>query len=197
LKVSQITPPAIEPISAEALAAHLNLPDDHDDITNGVLSGLISAARGLAEAITRRALMEQTWEYCLKEWPRYDNIILPFGKLKSVASVKYKSSAGVVVTLEADTDYIVETNGDSNGEILTPYGEPWPSESLYHSNPIVIRFVCGWPSQSAVPGAIQAAIKMLCTDMYENRGEAMASNTVENKTAEALLRSWRLWREYE
>ncbi len=92
-----------------------------------LLSAIITASREHVEDITRRALLTQTWDYYLDEFPCSDFIRLPFGNLQSVTSVKYKDSDGTETTLTENTDYIVETNGEGCGRIVLPYGETWPS----------------------------------------------------------------------
>ena len=159
-----------------------------------LLTAILKAAREHVEDWTRRALLTQTWDYYLDEWPSEDHIKLPFGNLASVSSVKWKDTDGTETTLTVTTDYLVETNGEGCGRVVLPYGVSWPSDALYPSNPITIRFVCGWTAAASVPYKIKAAIKLLCADLYEGRGEAVLGQTVtENKTVERLLASERLW----
>jgi uncharacterized phiE125 gp8 family phage protein len=134
----------------------------------------------------------------LNEWPEGDFIKLPFGNLQSVTSVSWKDTDGTETTLTALTDYLVETNGDGVGRIVLPYGGSWPSGELYPSNPIKIRFVCGWEAADDVPFKIKAAIKMVCSDLYENReGQSLNNLTYqENKTVQRLLASSRLFDEF-
>lgn len=159
-----------------------------------LLSDILTTAREHVEDITGRAILTQTWDAYLPEWPDGDHIILPFGNLQSVTSVSYKDSEGTETTLTATTDYLVETNGDQKGRIVLPYGMSWPSATLYPSNPIKIRFVCGWEEAADVPKRIKSAIKLICADLYENRGERTIGTIVtENKAAERLLYPVRLW----
>jgi len=172
---------------------------DHSTIEDTWLNDAISAAREHIEDITRRALLTQTWEYYLDQFPDKDFIRLPFGNLQSVTSVKYKDCDGTEHTMTVTTDYIVETNGDGCGRIVLAYGKSWPSVTLYPSNPITIEFVCGWTAASDVPRKIRHALLMICADLYENR-EAQSSSQFayqENKTVSALLASSRLWEEFE
>ncbi len=97
----------------------------------------------------------------------------------------------------ASNGYLVETNGDQCGRVVLPYGDTWPSDILYPSNPIVIRFVCGWTTAALVPSKIRTAIKMICADLYEGRGEVVQGQTViENKTVDRLIWLSRLWGEF-
>lgn len=117
--------------------------------------------------------------------------------IMTVASVKWKESDGIETTLVVGTDYLVETNGEPCGRIVLPYATPWPSGTLYPSNPITIRFVCGWTTAALVPATIKAAIKLLIAKLYEGRGEDTVGQTVmEDKTVGRLLESWRLRDEF-
>ncbi|MHB8110501.1 MAG: head-tail connector protein [Syntrophorhabdaceae bacterium] len=167
-----------------------------------LLTAIITAAREHVEDITRRALLTQTWYYYLDRFPDKDYIVIPFGNLQSITSIKYKDSDGTETTMTVTTDYIVETNGEGCGRIVLPYGVSWPSVVPYPSNPITIEFVCGWTAAASIPKKIIAAIKMICSDLYENRESQMLGNPnslayQENKTVSALLASARLWEEFE
>lgn len=165
-----------------------------------LLTALIQTAREYVEHVTRRALITQTWDYYLNGWPSGDAIILPFGNLQSITSLSYKDTDGTETTLVENTDYLVETNSDGFGRIVLPYGESWPSDDLYPSNPIKIRFVCGWTAASSIPSIIKTAVKMIVADMYENReGQIINPSTAtyqENKTVGRLLASSRLFGEF-
>lgn len=163
-----------------------------------LLTDIIAAAREHVEDITRRALLTQTWDYYLDEWPRADYIKLPFGNLATVTSISWKDTDGTETTLTVTTDYLVETNGEGCGRIVLPYGESWPSGSLYPSNPIKIRFVAGWTTAAGIPSKIRTAIKLVCADMYSNREGLVLANLTyqENPAVRRLLASARLWDEF-
>lgn len=190
----RVIAPVIEPVSLAEAKLHLRVDGTDDD---GLIDALITAAREHVEEITRRALLTQTWDYTLSEWPGGDYINLPFGNLQSVTSIKWKDSDATETTLTETTDYIVEKNGDQCGRVVLPYGGSWPSGQLYPSNPITIRYVCGWTTAAAVPRLIRVAVLMMMADMYEWRGEALVGQAViENKTVQRLLASSRLWDEF-
>jgi uncharacterized phiE125 gp8 family phage protein len=189
-----IAPPLIEPISLAELKLHLYVDDtDHDSM----LESILITAREHVENITGRYLLTQTQQYCLSGWPDKDYIKLPGGNLQSVSSIKWKDTDGTSTTLTLTTDYLVERNGAGIGRIVLPYGVSWPSGSLYPSNPITIEYVCGWTTAALVPYAIKAAIKLICADLYEMRGEpTIGQIVVENKAAKVLLASYKLWDEF-
>ena len=171
-----------------------------------LLTGLITSAREHVEKITSRRLLTQTWDYFLDHWPGYhpfqhlhgykNKITLPFGNLQNTAGVEpivsYLDSAGNNTILTVSTDYLVETNKDKYGAIVLPYGKSWPSTTLYPSNPITIRFVCGWISAALIPNSIKTAVKFVAEDLYYH-GER---HEVLDKTVRNLLLNHRLWREF-
>jgi len=173
----------------------LNEAETADD---DLLTALIQASREHVEDITRRALLTQAWYYYLDGFPAdKDFIKIPFGNLASVASIKYKDSAGTETTMTVTTDYLVETNGEGIGRIVLPYGVSWPSATLFPSNPITIEFTCGWTSAALLPQRIKSACLLLIADMYQNRGELIIGQSVtENKTVQRLLSSCRLFDEF-
>ncbi len=113
------------------------------------------------------------------------------------ARIEYYDTDGIATEIDVTTDYIMEFNDGSIGRIVLPYGQSWPSVTLYPSNPIQIRFYCGWLTAAAIPSAIRTAVKMIAADMYEMRGEpTLGLSVAENKTAERLLYPYRLWEEF-
>ena len=187
MRLVLVTGTAVEPVDLTAAKAHLRV--DHVD-EDDEIEGFITAARKHVEDWTRRALLTQTWDYSLAGWPSCNHITLPFGNLQSVTSVKWKDSDGTETTLTVTTDYLVENNGEQCGRIVLPYATPWPSGTLYPSNPITIRFVCGWTTPDLVPPTVLAGIKLVCAKLYEARGEDVVGQTVmEDKTVGRLLAS--------
>jgi uncharacterized phiE125 gp8 family phage protein len=165
---------------------------------DALLTDLIQAAREQVEDITRRALLTQTWDYYLDAFPQSNSFKIPFGNLQSVTHVKYTDSDGDQTTMTVSTDYIVETNAEYCGKIVLPYGTSWPSFTEYPSNPIVVRFVCGWTSAASIPSKIRSAVKMILTDLYNNRESSIfGSGRYEaNPAIVNLLSSSRLWDEF-
>ena len=160
----------------------------------------IQSAREHVEDITRRALLTQTWDYYLDAFPAYNSIKIPFGNLATVTHIKYTDSDGTETEMTVTTDYIVETNGTQCGRIVLPYGVSWPSFTAYPSNPIVIRFICGWTTAALLPRRIKTAVKMHLTDLWENRESQVFSTTMQpyaqNETVDAYLAPLRLWDEF-
>ena len=166
-----------------------------DATEDDLLTALITSARQHVEAITRRALITQTWDAFLDEFPGVPFIEVPFGKFQSVtaSSFTYTDSAGTTTIMVSTTDFLVDTSSDP-GRIILPYGVSWPSFTPYPVNPITFRFTCGYGATSAsVPAAIRTAIKMFAADLYEIRETQVVGQTLmQNKAAENLIETYRL-----
>lgn len=179
------------PLSAGVLTA------DPSTVENDLLNDLISTAREYVEDATRRALLTQTWDYYLDEFPSGYYITVPLGNLQSITHIKYRDASATETTLTATDDYVVELCGDQYGRIVLPYGKSWPRFIPYPSNPIVIRIVCGWTDASLIPAQIRTAVKMYAAKLYASRGEDIIGVSVtQDRTVDALIRNHRLWREF-
>jgi len=185
-----VVAPIIEPVGLAEMKTHLKATETalDEDITDAIVGG-----RETVETITRRALLTQTWDYCLNEWPDGDYIKLPLGCLQSSGlSVKWKDEDGTETTLTLTTDYLVETNGERIGRVVLPYGETWPSGTLYPSNPITVRFVAGWTTAALVPKNIKRAVMFAAEDVFFHGDR----HDVLKPIIDNLLATWRLWWEF-
>lgn len=195
MKVRLTTPPATEPITVEDAEMHLRLDSDVNDEAQYVTE-LISVARGMVESFTGRALITQTWEIYLADFPDRNFIVLPFGNLQSVTSVTTKNSVGDETVLTAMTQYLVDTS--EPGRIVLPYSGSWPSFTPYPVNAVKIVFVCGYVNAAAVPAGLKAALKLILSDLYENRESQLNGNSgyIQNTTAANLMYQYKLWNEF-
>lgn len=139
MALTLITAPTVEPVTATEAKAHLRVDTTDDDT---YITALIKAARQHGEDFTRRALILQTWELILDAWPSDDTIVIPLPPLRSIVSVKYKDSDGTESTLAA-SEYIVNT-GEEPGKVVLGYGKTWPSDTLYPTRAITVRFKAGY-----------------------------------------------------
>lgn len=185
-----VSAPAIEPILRAEAKLHLRI--DHADEDN-LIDSLASTARRHTElTILHRALLTQTWDYYLNEFPGSGIISIPLPPLQGISSIKYKDKDGVEATLSA-SKYIVDTQSEP-GRASLAYGESWPSFTPYPVNPIKITFVAGWTKAEDVPLEIRQAILLLVGHFYKNRelSTEQALNIVP-MAYDSLLASYRIW----
>lgn len=144
-----------------------------------LLTELIIDARIGVERDTGRKIITQTIDYFPPYFPAEDRIKLPFGNLQSIVSFTYKDMDGVEYTLVENTDFIVELNGTECGFVVLPHDGSWPSDDLYPSNPITIRYTCGYGATAdSVPATVKQAIKRMVVNSYMNRGDDVVGYTI-------------------
>ena len=178
-----VTPPAVEPITLAEAKLHLRLESTIDD---ALVTSMVTAARRMCEAQIKVACVTSTWDLSLDAYPSTlvapwtspyreiwvlgyrGAIAIPNPPLQSVTSLSYVDSAGVTRTLDPSAYQVVP---GTPGMVVPVYGTTWPS---YRVQPgaVVLRYVAGYGLAAAVPEAIKAAMKLLLTHLYENRGEA-------------------------
>lgn len=165
MPLSLVTAPEAEPISVEEALEHLRIDGTSDP---ALVYQHVRAARDLAEAVTKRALMRQTWKYFTDCWPDACGMELPKPPLASVTHVKYYDDDGTLQTL-ATSVYSVDTFSEP-GRITLAYNQTWPSHRPI-PNAIEVQYVAGYVTADRVPASIIAGMKLILGHLYENREE--------------------------
>jgi len=127
--------------------------DISDDDT--YIAGLVTAARVFWESMQGRALVLQTLDLVLDEWPQGDAILLPRSPLRSVASITYVDSDGITNTMSSG-DYVVDTASEP-GRVVLDYSESWPSETLRPGGAITVRYRAGY----AIPFTVAISTEII------------------------------------
>lgn len=176
-----VTGPAVEPISLATAKVNLRVDVDDDDT---FISGLIVTARRYVEAVSARALISQTWDYVLDDWPD-SPFTIPRPPLQSITSIKYVDEDGVEGTVDSG-DYVVDTFSEP-GRVALASDASWPSDTLQPIAGVRIRFVAGFGDEAAdVPETYTKAMDLLIGHWYENREAVATSGAVPKQLALAV-----------
>ena len=168
-----ITAPAAEPVSTSEAKSHLRVDTTADDTYIGTL---ITVARQNVESHLRRALISQTWEVVLDDFPA-GVIRLPKPPLASVTSIKYTDDEGNESTYSS-ANYVVDTDTEP-GRVVLKSGQTWPAVTLAAVNGVRVRYVAGYGAAgSNVPQAIRQAILLVIGSLYENREDVLVAQGV-------------------
>jgi uncharacterized phiE125 gp8 family phage protein len=162
--------PAAEPLSLAEAKAFLRVAHDDDD---ALIAALISAARGQIEALTRRALLSQTWRVVLDRWPASGRIVPRIGPLRSVSAARVFDSANMAHALDVQR-FVIDA---ASGVIATPcWSLPSPGRDLAG---IELDIEAGFGAlASDVPEPLRQAIRLLVSHWYDNRGIAAIGGSV-------------------
>lgn len=165
--------PQQQVVSLEEAKAHIHVDTAGDDLR---LSALILAATQRmdgARGILGRALMQQTWQIQLSDWPAsFIDLALP--PLIRVSSIAYLDGSGVQQTLDPSLYRVVNAGENRASRILRGINSTWPSVVVGQPDAVRVTFDAGYvddqsPSNNAVPEPIRQAIILLADEWY-NRG---------------------------
>ena len=205
-----VTPPLIEPVTADELRALLaetvdGLPYDQAD-------DLIATAREMIEETTGIAMISQTWRLVLDAWPSQraewwdgvrqgaiadingapDYVYLPRYPLASIASVTvYDEASNAASVVVADT-FDVDTY-QKPGRMVLRSGATWPI-ALRGSNAIEVDYIAGFGATAAsVPPTLRRAVKQVAAYLYSHTGDDCTPDDALG-AAGALLGAYRVKR---
>src|SRR5262245_5941707 len=152
-----------------------------DDAQNTEVEVWIRTARQQVEKDTELALLTQTVDVSLDEFPwGYDALVLNIAPIQSITYIKYYDASGTLQTW-ASTNYVVDTASIPPRVGLAVSGT-WPS-SLRTFQPGLIRLVAGYTSAPLVPDPLLHAMKLLIGCYSRDREPTSA----ERSTYDRLL----------
>lgn len=155
-------------ITTAQAVAHLR--ETSDGSTNDAYIDLLcTAAQDRIETYTNRRLTDVTYYFYLSDFPD-SGIVLPFSPVKGVTSVKYYDSSNVQQTLTNNTDYFYHIYEEPC--VIRPV-DTWPDVYEDRFDAIVVEFQTGYTAPDVCPEALKLAIKVLLTDLYQNRGSQL------------------------
>jgi uncharacterized phiE125 gp8 family phage protein len=156
-----LTPPASEPLTLVEAKAFLRVEHGDDD---DVITALIAAARQHVEAMTRRALLLQTWRFTLDAWPPSECFAPRIGPLTMLAAARIYDTGGD--THAIDTEQFVIDRG-ANVIVAPCLAIPVPGRAKAG---LELDVICGFGAAAEhVPGDLRQALRMLIAQWYDNR----------------------------
>lgn len=156
-----------EPVSLASAKSHLRVSGTDED---ALISSMIKTAREWCETYCGRCFIDSTYTLTMSGFPD-GPIVLPYGRVRSIESVKYHDENNSEITLSG---YRCDTN--SRIPYLAAPSSGWPS-ALDYPGSITVVYKAG-PTESNVvtdnPSVLVSAMLLLIDHFYANRG-AVAS----------------------
>jgi len=150
---------------------------------------LIKAARKVAEDITGRGFITQTWERVYDRFPAKE-IEIGMLPIQSITSLKYYDGAGDLQTLST-ADYVLDAD-TLPGWVLPAYGVSWPT-TFDMAQAVITRFVAGYGSTGlTVPAEIRMWISAQVGAAYDNPSGLMDGKAAALPFIDGLLDAYRL-----
>lgn len=181
-----LSAPALEPLTVAEAKSYLRVETGDDD---AVIASLIAAARSHVEAITRRALIAQTWRTVLDAWPPDGRLRLRSGPLRALIAARVFDADGNEASIDPAT-FVLDKAADV---IAAPaWALPQPGRAVAG---IEFDIQLGYGAAAAdVPDALRHAIRVLTAHWYDNRGQVAIGQSVPMMPAAvtAILNSFRV-----
>lgn len=179
--VTVVTQPTFEPVLLADAKLWLRI-ETADTDQDDVITLLITAMREYAEELTGRAFAERVLELRMDGFPSDGGVIeLPYPPLRSVSSISYVDSEGVLQTLDSSPTGWQEDNIAEPGRVMplsTATG--WPDTLSGELGSVRIRYRAGYPSAGAIPKKVRTWMQMRLTTLFENREQVVTGTIVSD-----------------
>lgn len=195
MTLTLIHAPTARPLTLAELKVHLAVEhDDHDAMIDQLLDAAIGHFDG-RDGWLGRALVEQTWELRLDDFPPCIEVPLP--PLLSVDSIEYLDASGDLQTL-ATAVYQVEPGGFRKALIAPALNRSWPA-TYGVRGAVRVTFTAGYARanddspavvEAGVPPPIVTALK-LQAEVYYGRNPDQAP--LLQAAADNLAGLYRIW----
>jgi uncharacterized phiE125 gp8 family phage protein len=178
-----LTPPVNEPLTLAEAKAFLRVEHGDDD---AVIIALIAAARVHVEAMTRRALLAQTWRFVLDAWPRDGRFAPRIGPLRELVAARLFDADGTVRDMDGES-FVVDVGANV---IAAPcFALPVPGRARAG---IALDVRCGYGADAAdVPADLRQAVRLLLAHWYDHR-VATADGALVPASVSALIAPYRM-----
>jgi uncharacterized phiE125 gp8 family phage protein len=190
IKYKVKTAPTIHPVTLAQLKANLHiLSTDVDASRDAYLQDLLYAAEDWAQARIGRQICRATYTAYLSEFPSGGDLVIHFGPVDSITSVKYYASGATTTTTLSASLYQLD-NVDLSAVLRFI---EMPSLNTDRLNAIEIELLNGWTTADVVPRKIKDAIILYASERYlnpENR-QLNFGTSIRVTQAENLLTEFR------
>lgn len=168
---------------------------------NDLIDGLITAARQMCETYTKRALVQQQWQWKFMEFPYCypQRLQLPMPPLlpgtitgSTSVAISYIASDGTPTTITS-SNYTISAPTRMPGTIEPAYGYTWPTPRVYVQDAVTVSFWAGYGAASAVPDALKVGMKLVIEHLFTERSWVNIGNIVNELPAVKALWNTERW----
>ncbi len=207
------TAPAVEPVTAEELRAHLR--EESETLPDAEAEALIKEARQWIEDKVGIAFVTQTWVLTLDRWPTGGNewwdgvrqghintldnnghlidVEIPRWPLQTISGVNTYDEDGNATAVTVADVFDVDASSIP-GRMSLQRGATWPV-AMRANNAIEVTYVSGYgDAVSDVPYPLIRAVKQLASALYTNRGDCEGGDMMKISGAASIMRDYKVAR---
>lgn len=196
MRLMLVEAPAAEPLSLADMKLQLRLPAGYT-AEDATLGRVIRASRHRVERWTWRRLIDQGVAMVTAGFVgSRGGLLLPTAPISSVVEVAYRDADGAPQVLDPESYYLDGTEGEPM-TLRPARGFAWPAVDRESAEPVRVTVRAGWADAAALSAEAEdlvAAVAMLATHLFDNRGQQTVGSTVGRNVvvAEELAAPWRL-----
>jgi len=139
-----------------------------------------------AEGLLNRALVTQTWEMKIDEFP-VSTIKVPLPPLQSITSIEYIDTGGTTQTLAASKYKVLNVASPGRAGLIEPaFGEVWPTTRL-EREAVIVTFIAGYGGRESVPEFIRHLLLFTVQDAYDGRAPVDAKPWMRTPAYQGLF----------
>jgi uncharacterized phiE125 gp8 family phage protein len=159
----------VEPVGPAEMRAYLRLDSDEGGAEDGLIAGLLAAARAQVEAATRRLLAPGRYRITLTAWPPDGFLAVPLCPLVAVERASLVDAQGTVTDLAPSLVRLGPDPDETPGLTIAPEAPPLLARAA------LIEVSAGYGGDGPpAPPALAQAIRLLAAHGYEHRGDTGA-----------------------
>ena len=187
-----------DPVTFTEARLHLRLPSDLDSAETAEITRMISVATEYCENFCNRSFTTGTRTAVFDGFPaswdrKLLGLYLPNGKVSSITSVVYFTSAFVSTTLAASKYRLV--GASDRAHLFPAMGEVWPTDAADEHEHLVVTYAVDGTSN--IPNSVKQAVLLIVGSLFEYREDGVIDNAglalvKAPKGADDLLSPYRL-----
>jgi len=157
------TAPSTQAVSDAEAVAHAKVDTDAATDDSTLITATVLTAIRWVERYCNRALVTQTVTLELDSWELVEPFFLPLPPFGSLTTLKTFDDDDNATTVSSNNYRVI---GDDPAR-LVQVGDGWTIERT--DKAVELIYTAGYGAASTVPEDVKAAIRMVFTDLYENR----------------------------
>lgn len=166
MRLKYTSSPSTLPVSLAEAKLHLRVTTSTED---DMITEMIKSARHYVEGEMGIKIMQVSAEGYMDSFPSGNFIEIPVYPVTGIDKIEYFAPDTEAYSVFSSGDWVLDSSRKYPRVYLKP-DHDWPDTSD-QVNSVKVTFNAGYPSASDVPENWKAAIKLVVSNLFENRGD--------------------------
>jgi len=158
--LTQVTGPAVTPVSVAEVKAAARVDHDDDDVE---IANMIDEASRAIGQMAGRVLVPETWAVSFA-FGEFSDLRLPLSPVTALTSITYFDADDAEQTADTADFYLIAD--DDRAMVRPKRGASWPKANSLRDDAIKVTFQAGYAS---CPATLRRAVLLMATHLYDHR----------------------------